>query len=98
MIVWKHSMSTGFMKSFMVFPSNCMRLTAEREGMDSRNSYRIWRLRAAILRAAILRAALAPPRRPRRATRPSRGAVERRLAAKRLRAEVKRGRRGTGEC
>lgn len=48
--------------------------------------------------AAILRAALAPPRRPRRATRPSRGAVERRLAAKRLRAEVKRGRRGTGEC
>lgn len=42
--------------------------------------------------AARLRAALATPR-ARRATKPSRGAVERRLAAKRRDAEVKRARR-----
>jgi ribosome-associated protein len=43
--------------------------------------------------AAVLAEALAPPGRKRRATRPSRAAVERRLAEKRRRAEVKRGRR-----
>jgi ribosome-associated protein len=44
--------------------------------------------------AAILRAALAPPPPPRRPTRPSRGARERRLAAKRRRSDLKRGRSG----
>lgn len=40
--------------------------------------------------AALLRDAIAPPAPPRRASRPSRGAIERRLAAKRRRGEVKR--------
>jgi ribosome-associated protein len=44
--------------------------------------------------ADLLRTAAAPPPRVRRATRPSRGARERRLADKRRRADVKRGRRG----
>lgn len=44
-----------------------------------------------------LAAAMAPPPRPRRATRPSRGAVERRIAAKRRRSEVKRTRRDLDE-
>jgi ribosome-associated protein len=44
--------------------------------------------------AEILAAATAPPPRPRRPTKPSRGAVERRLAAKRRRSELKRHRRG----
>lgn len=43
--------------------------------------------------AGLLREALAPPPRPRRATRPTRGSVERRLASKRRRAEIKAGRR-----
>jgi ribosome-associated protein len=43
--------------------------------------------------AALLRDAVAPPQRPRVPTRPSRGANERRLEAKRNRAAVKRGRR-----
>jgi ribosome-associated protein len=47
--------------------------------------------------AALLRTALAPPAPPRRPTRPSRGARERRLADKRRRGQVKRGRRGEGE-
>jgi ribosome-associated protein len=50
--------------------------------------------RAAEVRmAALLAGAIAPPARPRRPTRPSRGAVERRLEAKRRRAQVKRERR-----
>lgn len=46
--------------------------------------------------AALLRDALAPPPPPRRATRPTRGSVERRLDAKRRRADTKaaRGRPG----
>ncbi|NIH77831.1 alternative ribosome rescue aminoacyl-tRNA hydrolase ArfB [Amycolatopsis viridis] len=44
--------------------------------------------------AAALRAAAAPPPPPRRPTKPSRGAKERRLAAKKRRSDVKRGRRG----
>src|SRR5262249_434906 len=44
-------------------------------------------------RPALLGAAGAPPQRPRVPTRPSRGANERRLEAKRNRAAVKRGRR-----
>jgi ribosome-associated protein len=43
--------------------------------------------------AEILTAAIAPPPRARRPTKPSRAAVERRLAAKRRRSETKRGRR-----
>jgi ribosome-associated protein len=55
-----------------------------------------WRNRqAARLRlAALLRQAMAPPPPPRRPTRPSRGSVERRLAAKRIRGAIKGGRRG----
>ncbi|HEX9335252.1 MAG TPA: alternative ribosome rescue aminoacyl-tRNA hydrolase ArfB [Pseudonocardiaceae bacterium] len=43
--------------------------------------------------ATLLRSALRPPPPLRRATKPSRGSVERRLAAKRRRGDVKRGRR-----
>ncbi|HEY0807031.1 MAG TPA: alternative ribosome rescue aminoacyl-tRNA hydrolase ArfB [Pseudonocardiaceae bacterium] len=43
--------------------------------------------------AGLLRAALRPPAPARRATKPSRGSVERRLASKRRRADIKRGRR-----
>ncbi len=43
--------------------------------------------------AALLRAAVAPPQRQRVPTKPSRAANERRLAAKRNRAAVKRARR-----
>ena len=46
--------------------------------------------------ADVLREALAPPPRQRRATRPSRGAEERRLQAKRRRGETKRLRRDLG--
>ncbi|OCL36954.1 peptide chain release factor 1 [Tessaracoccus lapidicaptus] len=42
--------------------------------------------------AAILREGLAPPSPPRRRTRPTKGSVERRLAAKRRRGEAKRDR------
>lgn len=47
--------------------------------------------------AALLREALAPPGPPRRPTRPGRGAVERRLDAKRRRAQTKRGRGRAGD-
>lgn len=42
--------------------------------------------------ALLLREALAPPPPPRRATKPSRGAKERRLTVKRQRSELKKGR------
>jgi len=42
----------------------------------------------------ILRAAAAPPPRKRRPTKPTRGSQERRIAAKKRRGEVKRGRTG----
>ena len=42
--------------------------------------------------AALLREALAPPPPPRRATRPTRGSINRRLTSKRLRGETKRNR------
>jgi ribosome-associated protein len=48
---------------------------------------------AAARLSALLTEATAPPPAPRRATRPSRGARERRLAAKRQRSEIKRLRR-----
>ena len=44
----------------------------------------------------ILAEATAAPPRPRRATRPTRGSVERRLGAKQRRSDVKRGRRAPG--
>ena len=47
--------------------------------------------------AQLLREAVAPPPPTRRATRPTRGSQERRLAGKRRRAEVKRGRRGDSD-
>jgi ribosome-associated protein len=46
--------------------------------------------------ADLLRAATAPPPRPRRPTRPSAAAVERRLAAKHRRSQTKRNRRADG--
>lgn len=45
----------------------------------------------------LLRDAVAPPPPPRRATRPTRGSKERRLAAKKLRGETKRGRQAPGD-
>ncbi|GHF11936.1 aminoacyl-tRNA hydrolase [Amycolatopsis deserti] len=46
---------------------------------------------------AVLRSAAAPPPPPRRPTKPSRGAKERRLAEKKRRGDVKRGRGGRFE-
>jgi len=56
-----------------------------------------WRNReaAAVRLSALLSEAVAPPPRSRRATRPSRGAVERRLTDKKRRSDVKRGRSGS---
>ncbi len=47
--------------------------------------------------AAILREAVAPPAPPRIPTRPGRAARERRLAGKRHRSQIKRGRRCSGQ-
>ncbi|MBO3736291.1 alternative ribosome rescue aminoacyl-tRNA hydrolase ArfB [Actinoplanes flavus] len=44
--------------------------------------------------ASVVAAAIAPPPRQRRATKPTRGSVERRIADKKRRAQVKRGRGG----
>jgi ribosome-associated protein len=44
--------------------------------------------------AQVLREAVAPPAPTRRATRPTRGSKERRLAGKRLRSQIKKGRSG----
>jgi ribosome-associated protein len=44
--------------------------------------------------AALVREAAKPPPKPRRATRPTRGSQERRLASKKRRGETKRGRAG----
>ncbi|BFU42800.1 alternative ribosome rescue aminoacyl-tRNA hydrolase ArfB [Krasilnikovia sp. MM14-A1004] len=49
---------------------------------------------AAARLAGLVAGAIAPPPRVRRATKPSRGAVERRIADKKRRSQVKRGRRG----
>jgi ribosome-associated protein len=48
---------------------------------------------AAARLAALVAGAIAPPARTRRATRPSRGAVERRIAEKKRRSQTKRNRR-----
>ena len=47
--------------------------------------------------AQVLREALAPPQPSRRPTRPTRGSKERRLAGKRRRSDVKRGRQGRAD-
>jgi ribosome-associated protein len=52
---------------------------------------------AAARLSALLTEATAPPRAPRRPTRPTRGSVERRLADKQRRAQIKRLRRSDGE-
>ncbi|GAB1642667.1 alternative ribosome rescue aminoacyl-tRNA hydrolase ArfB [Krasilnikovia sp. MM14-A1259] len=49
---------------------------------------------AAARLAGLVAGAIVPPPRVRRATKPSRGAVERRIADKKRRSQVKRGRRG----
>ena len=49
---------------------------------------------AAARLAALVAGAIAPPPRARRATRPSRGSVERRIGEKKRRGQIKRGRRG----
>lgn len=46
--------------------------------------------------AQLLREATAPPPRKRRATKPTRGSVERRIAGKKQRGETKRGRQAPG--
>lgn len=46
--------------------------------------------------AQLIRAAIAPPPAPRRPTKPSRGAKERRLTVKRQRSDLKRSRRSRG--
>src|SRR3954466_14899883 len=51
---------------------------------------------AAARLAGIVGAAVAPPRKARRATKPSRGAVERRITAKKRRGQTKRNRRPDG--
>ena len=48
---------------------------------------------AAARLAGVVASAISPPPRTRRATRPSRGAVERRIADKKRRAQTKRNRR-----
>jgi ribosome-associated protein len=52
---------------------------------------------AAARLAALVAAAVAAPPRTRRPTRPSRAAVERRIATKKRRGQLKRGRRGEGD-
>ena len=52
---------------------------------------------AAARMSALLAEATAPPPRPRRPTRPSRGAIERRLADKQRRSQTKRLRRSTDD-
>lgn len=64
---------------------------AERRSRPQNLSVALGRLRAAL---TTLRT---PPPPPRRATRPSRGATERRHTAKRIRAAVKRGRGHAGD-
>lgn len=63
---------------------------------DNRSQLRNREAAAARL-SAVLTEATAPPRAPRRPTRPTRGSVERRLADKQRRAQIKRLRRSDGE-
>jgi ribosome-associated protein len=52
---------------------------------------------AAARLSALVASAIAPPPRVRRATRPSKGSVERRISAKKRRGETKRNRRDLGD-
>jgi ribosome-associated protein len=52
---------------------------------------------AAARLAALVAGAIAPPPRARRATRPSRGSVERRIAEKKRRGQIKRNRRADND-
>lgn len=75
------------------------RLTLDGELIVTSDRYRDQprnRADAAEKLAAIVRTALARPT-PRRATKPSRGAKERRIAAKKRRGAIKTGRRGGGD-
>ena len=63
---------------------------------EHRSQYRN-RLAAEERLAALLAEAIAPPPRARRATRPSRGSIERRLSAKHRRGQTKRLRRDTDD-
>jgi ribosome-associated protein len=64
----------------------------------SENRSQLQNRKAAMARlGAIVAEAIAPPPRARRATRPSKGAVERRIAGKKRRGEVKRLRRPTDD-
>jgi ribosome-associated protein len=58
-----------------------------------------WRNReaAAARLAALVAGAISPPPQARRPTRPSRGSVERRIASKKRRGEIKRNRRGDAD-
>jgi ribosome-associated protein len=47
--------------------------------------------------AGVVAGAVAPPPRMRRATKPTRGSVERRIAEKKRRGQIKRGRRGDAD-
>jgi ribosome-associated protein len=68
--------------------SGVLTVTASEHRSQLRN-----REAAAARLAALVAGAIAPPPRVRRATRPSRGAVERRIAEKKRRGETKRNRR-----
>jgi ribosome-associated protein len=70
--------------------SGVLTVTASEHRSQLRN-----REAAAARLAGIVAAAIAPPQRARRATRPSRGAVERRIAEKKRRGETKRNRRAS---
>ena len=63
---------------------------------EHRSQFQNRRAAEARLREAVL-AAVAPPPRPRRPTKPSRGSVERRLAGKKNRADIKKLRRAPPE-
>jgi ribosome-associated protein len=55
------------------------------------------RQEAAARLAALVREALAPPPRARRATKPTRGSIERRIAGKRQRSQIKQWRSSSGD-
>jgi ribosome-associated protein len=74
-----------------------LRRGSERLRITSQTTRSQWRNRQECLQRAaeLLDAAAAPPPAPRRPSRPTRGSVERRLAAKRREGEKKLGRRTT---
>jgi ribosome-associated protein len=74
------------------FPDGVVTVTASENRSQLRN-----REAAAERMSALLRGATAAPPRPRRPTKPSRAATERRLAAKQRRSQLKRLRRATDD-